>query len=74
MYNPFPCNVLEAVLANVRASLARRERTLTLIYKNPICQDALVAAPALFTKVHERKLGKHWWCVYVHPPKEATTS
>lgn len=68
LYNPFPCPVLQGVVANVRTSLARRERTVTLIYKNPICADALVAAPALFTKVHERKLGVHWWHVYLHQP------
>ena len=59
----------QGVLATVRASLARRERTLTLIYKYPLCHDALVAAPTLFTKVHERKLGEHWWRVYVHRPE-----
>jgi SAM-dependent methyltransferase len=66
MYNPFPCTVVQGVLANLRASLGRRERTVTLIYKNPICHDALVAGPAMFVKVHERKLGEHWWYVYLH--------
>jgi hypothetical protein len=71
LYNPFPCIVLQRVLANLRASLARRERMLTVIYRNPKCHDVLVAAPALFAKVGERKIGQDpndWWYVYVHQP------
>ena len=43
LFHPFPWNVLEAVCANLAASLARRNRRLTLIYKNPIFHQELLA-------------------------------
>jgi SAM-dependent methyltransferase len=39
MYNPFPAVVVRKVLENVFASVARRPRRLTLVYKNPVCDD-----------------------------------
>jgi SAM-dependent methyltransferase len=66
MYNPFPCVVMRAVIANLRASLLRRDRELTMVYKNPECHDAIVEAPRLFEKIQETKAGVHWWFVYRH--------
>jgi protein-L-isoaspartate O-methyltransferase len=66
MYNPFPCVVMRAVMANVRASLSRRDRELTMVYKNPECHDAIVEPPRVFEKVQETKAGVHWWFVYRH--------
>jgi SAM-dependent methyltransferase len=36
MYNPFPRRVTEIVLNNIKNSILRRSRTITVIYKNPI--------------------------------------
>lgn len=72
LYNPFPCVVLGEVLENLRVSLARRERELTLIYKNPVCDDA-VAASGLFMKEREIKPAEHWWYIYRHHPPQGMT-
>jgi len=42
MYNPFPERVTKSVLNNIRASLLRSGRTITLIYKNPIFDRLLL--------------------------------
>jgi tRNA G37 N-methylase Trm5 len=68
MYNPFPCVVMEAVIANLRSSLARCDREVTLIYKNPLCHDAIVREPRTFDKISETFVGEHWWFVYKHLP------
>ena len=44
MYNPFPEPVVKDVLTNLEASRLRRGRKLTIIYKNPICEKALLDA------------------------------
>jgi SAM-dependent methyltransferase len=72
LYNPFPCAVLGEVLDNLRASLARRDRAVTLIYKNPVCDDA-VAASGLFEKEREIKPAEHWWYIYRHHPASGTS-
>lgn len=46
MYHPFLEPVMQRVLENLRASIARRPRRLTLVYKNPVC-DALVMEAGL---------------------------
>lgn len=51
MYNPFPEIVVQSVAANIAASLRRRSRKLTLIYKNPVFASVLVDAG--FRKVCE---------------------
>lgn len=65
MYNPFPCAVMQAVLGNFAESFGRRERPLTLVYKNPVCHDAIEAS-GLFAKAEQMKLGEHWWYIYRH--------
>jgi SAM-dependent methyltransferase len=49
MYNPFPQLVMSSVLDNINESLVRRNRTLTLVYRNPVF-DALLLEYG-FTKV-----------------------
>ena len=43
MYHPFPEVVMRSVLENVQASLSRSPRRVTLIYKNPVCHDVVIA-------------------------------
>jgi SAM-dependent methyltransferase len=68
MYNPFPCNVMRAVMENVRDSLSRRTRELTIIYKNPLCHQTIVETAGLFEKTDEKLLDEQWWYVYRHRP------
>ena len=42
MYHPFPAAVMDAVLRNLRASLAARPRPMTLIYCNPFHHDSVI--------------------------------
>jgi hypothetical protein len=42
-FNPFPLVVMRAVTANVDQSLARKPRTVTVIYRNPVCHSVVVA-------------------------------
>ena len=71
MYHPFPCAVVERVVANLGASLARHERRLTAIYANPVCHRVL-ADSGLFrvelesVRYHPRAHARHTYSVYVH--------
>ena len=71
LYHPFPCAVVERVVANLGASLARRERPLTVIYANPVCHQVL-ASSGLFrvelesVRFHPRAHARHTYSVYVH--------
>jgi SAM-dependent methyltransferase len=51
MYNPFPHHVMASVLQNIRSSLRRRMRRLTLIYKNAVFHELLVDTG--FSKITE---------------------
>lgn len=42
MYHPFPCHVVEAVCKNLAASLLRRPRSVTLVYRNPVCHEGVM--------------------------------
>ena len=42
MYHPFRQCVMDQVMENLRTSLARRPRALTLVYKNPVCHEAVL--------------------------------
>ena len=44
MYNPFPAVVLEQVLANLEASLRRKQRTVRLLYSNPLHEQVILAS------------------------------
>lgn len=72
MYHPFRGEVVDAVLSNVQASLARAARRLTLIYKNPVYHHA-IAQSGTFRLQRELHLGRAaaaWgrYHVYVHDP------
>jgi len=41
-YNPFPCEVMDAVLNNIQASIEREPRRVKLIYCNPKCHELIV--------------------------------
>jgi SAM-dependent methyltransferase len=42
MFNPFPCNVMNNVINNISLSFSRIPRTITIVYKNPVCHDAIL--------------------------------
>ena len=71
MYNPFPCAVMEPVLANLAASLRRADRDLLVVYRNPLC-SALLATSGLFAECRQIRPDDHEWHIYVH--RSATNS
>jgi SAM-dependent methyltransferase len=44
MYNTFPSEVMRRFMANLEASITARPRRVTLLYKNPVCHDDVVAS------------------------------
>ena len=44
LYNPFPASVMNDALSNLKESIRRKPRQITLIYAHPTCHDAVVAA------------------------------
>jgi hypothetical protein len=50
MYNPFHAPVMKVVAENLRRSLERRPRELTVIYRNPVCHAELVQTGAFDLK------------------------
>jgi SAM-dependent methyltransferase len=53
MYNPFPEVVLRDVVTNIRSSLERRPRKLTIIYYNPVHENVLLDAGFATVKVFD---------------------
>ena len=51
-FNPFPCPVMQKVLDNLKNSLNRKPRKVTIIYLNPECHDIIVT-DSPFTKRQE---------------------
>jgi hypothetical protein len=47
LFNPFPQTVLEEVLKQLMKSLAEHERTVYLIYHNPVLELVLANKPGL---------------------------
>ncbi len=69
MYNPFPDNVMSAVMCSLAESLRQEPRKFTLIYRNPLYHDT-VASSGLFDDVLEfNPPGKNHTHVYVHTPE-----
>jgi SAM-dependent methyltransferase len=71
MYHPFPCPVVERVVANLSASLARRDRRLMLVYANPVCERQVAACGRFRTlleavRFHPRAPARHTYSVFVH--------
>lgn len=70
-FNPFPHEVFEPVMVNIAASLSRKPRKTTIIYRNPECHD-IVMATGLFEKVVELRFGRnHPYYIYVHVDRQA---
>jgi SAM-dependent methyltransferase len=69
LYNPFPCNVVRAVMGNLVDSIRRRPRRVTIIYNTPRCHDTVVSSGG-FEKVGEYPSGPSLppFFVYVAPP------
>ncbi len=44
LFNSFPAVVLSQVLSNIRESLERRPRSISLIYRNPACDEVVTSA------------------------------
>ena len=51
-FNPFPADVMAAVVKNIVSSLSKKPRKVRLIYFNPECHDVIVKDTP-FTKVGE---------------------
>jgi SAM-dependent methyltransferase len=63
MYNPFPCPVVAQVLERLTESLRRAPRQLAMVYRNPLCHDAIMAT-GVFIAEPERRPDHHAWRVY----------
>lgn len=72
LYNPFPCGIVQRFMANLVGSLQRRPRNLTLIYKNPKCDE--VVRSAGLVKRQEFSHARLPYFVYVHEPERARSS
>ena len=65
MYNPFPCAVMARVVDHLAASLARVPRDIAVVYRNPLCHEALMAS-GLFEVEAELQPDQHVWRIYRH--------
>jgi SAM-dependent methyltransferase len=41
MYNPFPCTIMKEVMSNIKKSIKKHPREVTIIYMNPVCHDVI---------------------------------
>lgn len=62
-FNPFPCNVMKAVIDNISLSLLNKPRKVTLIYYNPECHDSIVTNSP-FVKIKEFR--RHGLSYYIY--------
>src|SRR5262249_49725277 len=69
-YNPFSREIFARVMANVEASLTRKPREVTIIYRNPECHDAIVAG-SVFRKTREFRYSHLPYYVYVNVPGQS---
>jgi 16S rRNA G966 N2-methylase RsmD len=69
MFNPFPCAVMARVMANLAASLTRAPRPLSLVYRNPRCDQAISDARLFHTVDEEQPAGDLPWRIYRHDPR-----
>jgi SAM-dependent methyltransferase len=70
MFNPFAAPVLSQALANLRESLRRRPRLMRLIYRNPVCDDVVIAAG--FQRLAIVNVGTQAIHVFAGPPSPET--
>ena len=70
LYHPFRGDVIDAVLANVQASLVRAPRRLMVIYKNPVYHDRITHTGTFRVEreLHVGPAASPWarYHVYVH--------
>ena len=62
-FNPFPAEIMRAVIINITSSLIRKPRKLVIIYFNPEYHDAVVA-DSPFVKIQE--LHHHRLSYYIY--------
>jgi SAM-dependent methyltransferase len=63
MFDPFARSIMQQVLGNIRRSLERRPRRLTIVYKRPVDHDLVLQSH--FRKVNEFHHAPHPFYVYV---------
>ena len=68
MYNPFPCHVVSRVMANIAESIGPSARDVTLVYRNPACDDA-IRASGVFEKTQTMQVNGHTWSLYRYLPQ-----
>lgn len=65
-FNPFPCQIMSAVMENVKASLVRRPRHLTIIYNTPNCYQEILIGGEFIKQAEHEFHNKAPIVVYVH--------
>ena len=68
MFNPFPGEVMEAVMNNLVISLARKPRRITVIYRFPACDDVVMRSGLFKNRTNVQAGFVHPCHVYVHTP------
>ena len=65
MYNPFPCEVMTHVMANLSASLEHAPRPMTIVYRKPLCHEVILASGLFEAGAEQRpRPDVHPWRVY----------
>lgn len=72
LYNPFPCNVVQAVMGNLVDSIRRRPRRVTIVYNTPRCHDTIVSNRG-FEKIGEYPSGPSLPPFFVYVAKPVPT-
>ena len=62
-FDPFPCSVMQDVIANIEQSIQRKPRKVTIIYLNPLCHD-LIESDTIFIKTKELPHFEHKCFIY----------
>ena len=73
MYNPFPREVMRQAIDTIERSLARRPRSLTIIYKNPRFHEEIVAN-GVFAELRRYDHSGHPFVVYRSQPTPGATA
>ncbi len=68
MFNPFPEVVMASVMKNIRASLKRLPRPLTMIYFFPTCHDTVIGSGLFKLERQINTALTHPYHVYTHEP------
>lgn len=67
-FNPFPCGVMHKVIENIKLSLNRVQREVTIIYLNPICHETIIAG-GFFEKIAEYDQFENKFYIYTNAGK-----